>query len=392
MTLEALLFQALNGLAAASSLFFVGAGLSLIFGVTRIINIAHGSFYMLGLYLAATFATKVGGALGFWGGIAAAGLMVAALGALIEMLLLRRVYQAPELFQLLATFALVLIINDATQYVWGPEDLLGPRAPGLRGSVEILGRNFPSYDLFLIVIGPLVLLLLHLMLAKTRFGRLIRAATQDREMVGALGVNQAMLFTVVFVLGAFLAGFGGAQGAVRNPAEIEDPIRPATLPFKLAAAAVLVGLLLLAFAYKASPYALVLGIDVLIAVLFATSLHFIMGPGGMHSFGHAAYFGLGAYGAALMVKFLAAATPVALIAAPLAALMGALLFGWFAVRLSGVYLAMLTLAFAQIVWSILFQWEEVTGGSNGILGIWPQPRFDTRPALDRKSTRLNSSQ
>src|SRR6266404_2296272 len=155
MTLEALLFQALNGLAAASSLFFVGAGLSLIFGVTRIINIAHGSFYMLGLYLAATFATKVGGALGFWGGIAAAGVLVAALGALIEMLLLRRIYQAPELFQLLATFALVLIINDATQYVWGPEDLLGPRAPGLRGSVEILGRNFPSYDLFLIVIGPL---------------------------------------------------------------------------------------------------------------------------------------------------------------------------------------------------------------------------------------------
>jgi len=446
--------------------------LSLIFGVTRIINIAHGSFYMLGLYLAATFATKLVGGLGFWGGILAAGLVVAALGALVELLLLRRIYQAPELFQLLATFALVLIFNDMAQYVWGPEDLLGPRAPGLRGSVEILGRNFPSYDLFLISIGPLVLLLLYLMLAKTRFGRLIRAATQDREMVGALGVNQAMLFTVVFALGAFLAGFGGAlqvarepanlgldlvvisdafvvvvvggmgsitgaflaaviiaevkalcigiglvhfgavavnfskltlvaeflvmaivliarpygllgrpQGAVRNPAEIDDPIRPATWPLKAASAALLIGLLLLPLADKASPYALVLGIDVLIAILFATSLHFIMGPGGMHSFGHAAYFGLGAYGAALMVKFLAAATPVALIAAPLAALMGALLFGWFAVRLSGVYLAMLTLAFAQIVWSILFQWEEVTGGSNGILGIWPQPPFDTRPAF-----------
>src|SRR3989449_1999779 len=472
MSLEAVLFQALNGLAAAASLFFVGAGLSLIFGVTRIINIAHGSFYMLGLYLAYSFATKVGGVIGFWGGIIAAGLVVAALGVLIEILLLRRIYQAPELFQLLATFALVLVINDAAQYLWGPEDLLGPRAPGLRGSVEILGRNFPSYDLFLIVIGPLVLLLLHLMLAKTRFGRLVRAATQDREMVGALGVNQAMLFTVVFVLGAFLAGFGGAlqvtrepanlgldlvvisdafvvvvvggmgsitgaflaaviiaevkalciglglvhfgalavnfskltlvaeflvmaivliarpygllgrpQAAVRNPAEIDDPIRPATLPLKLAAAAVLVGLLLLSFAYKSSPYALVLGIDVLIAILFATSLHFIMGPGGMHSFGHAAYFGLGAYGAALMVKFVAAATPVALIAAPLAALLGALLFGWFAVRLSGVYLAMLTLAFAQIVWSILFQWEDVTGGSNGILGIWPQAPFDSRRAF-----------
>ena len=183
MTLEALLFQALNGLAAASSLFFVGAGLSLIFGVTRIINIAHGSFYMLGLYLAATFAIKVGGGFGFWGGILAAGLVVAALGGLVEMLLLRRIYQAPELFQLLATFALLLVINDVAQYVWGPEDLLGPRAPGLRGSVEILGRNFPSYDLFLIAVGPLVLLLLHLMLARTRFGRLIRAKSDRGVLV-----------------------------------------------------------------------------------------------------------------------------------------------------------------------------------------------------------------
>src|SRR4051794_8709896 len=102
MSLEAVLFQALNGLAAASSLFLVGAGLSLIFGVTRIINIAHGSFYMLGLYLAYTFATGVGGALRFWGGILLAALLVGALGALIEVALLRRIYQSPELFQLLA--------------------------------------------------------------------------------------------------------------------------------------------------------------------------------------------------------------------------------------------------------------------------------------------------
>jgi branched-chain amino acid transport system permease protein len=315
----------------------------------------------------------------------------------------------------------------------------------------------------------MVLLLLHLMLARTRFGRLIRAATQDREMVGALGVNQAMLFTVVFALGALLAGFGGAlqvarepanltldlnvisdafvvvvvggmgsitgaflaalivaevkalcigigvvdfgaftanfskltlvaeflvmavvliarpygllgrpQGAVRNPAEAEDPIRPASLPLKLLGAATLAGLVLLPLASKISPYTVVLGIDVLIAILFATSLHFIMGPGGMHSFGHAAYFGLGAYGAGLMVKFLAAPMPLALLAATIAALAGALIFGWFAVRLSGVYLAMLTLAFAQIVWSILFQWEAVTGGSNGILGIWPQAPFNDR--------------
>jgi branched-chain amino acid transport system permease protein len=470
MTLSGLLFQALNGLSTASGLFFIAVGLSLIFGVSRIINIAHGSLYMLGTYIAYSFATKIGGVLGFWGGIVATALVVAALGAAIEFLLLRRIYRAPELFQLLATFALVLVFNDAALAIWGPEDLLGPRAPGLRGSIEILGRHLPTYDLFLIVIGPVVLLALHLLLAKTRFGRLIRAATQDREMVGALGVNQAMLFTAVFALGAGLAGLGGAlqiarepanlatdliaigdafvvvvvggmgsitgaflaaiiiaevkalciaigvvdlgfvslnfskmtlvaeflvmaivlivrpygllgrkQGMVRSMAEPEEPIRPATVPLKIIGAVIVVVLFCFPLMFReSSPYLLVLGIDVLIAILFAASLHFIAGPGGMHSFGHAAYFGLGAYGAALLVKWLAAPMGLALLAAPVVALAGALLFGWFAVRLSGVYLAMLTLAFAQIVWAAVFQWEELTGGSNGVIGVWPPAPFDKR--------------
>src|SRR6201999_4593466 len=101
---------------------------------------------------------------GFWGGILAAGLVVAALGGFVEMLLLRRIYHAPELFQLLATFALLLVINDAALWLWGPEDLLGPRAPGLRGAVQVLGRNLPTYDVFLIVIAPLVLYALHVAL------------------------------------------------------------------------------------------------------------------------------------------------------------------------------------------------------------------------------------
>src|SRR6266571_2057275 len=117
MTLDGLAFQALNGLASASGLFYVGAGLSLIFGVTRIVNIAHGSLYMLGIYIAYSIATKVGGALGFWSSLLAAPLVVAALGALIEIALLRRIYQAPELFQLLATFAVLLVINDATLWI-----------------------------------------------------------------------------------------------------------------------------------------------------------------------------------------------------------------------------------------------------------------------------------
>src|SRR5215472_9543177 len=167
MTFSGFLFQALNGLAAASGLFFVAVGLSLIFGVTRIINIAHGSLYMLGTYIAASLALKVGGGLGFWGGIVATALIVGLIGAAIEIVLLRRIYRAPELFQLLATFALILVINDLTLWLWGPEDLLGPRAPGFRGAVELFGRRLPTYDLFLILIAPAVLLVLHVALART---------------------------------------------------------------------------------------------------------------------------------------------------------------------------------------------------------------------------------
>src|SRR5271165_1654591 len=220
MTPSAFLFQALNGLSTASGLFFVAVGLSLIFGVTRIINIAHGSLYMLGTYIAYSFATMIGGALGFWGGIVATTIAVGLIGAAIEIVLLRRIYRAPELFQLLATFALVLVINDAALWLWGPEDLLGPRAPGLRGAIAVLGRQLPSYDLFLALAGPLVLVILHMAISRTRFGRLVRAATQDREMVGALGVNQSLLFTAVFTLGAALTGLGGALQMAREPANL----------------------------------------------------------------------------------------------------------------------------------------------------------------------------
>ena len=174
---------------------------------------------------------------------------------------------------------------------------------------------------------------------------------------------------------------GRRQMVVRSLAEPEEPLRPASTALKAVGAGVVVALALTPLLAGSQPYVLVLGIDVLLMVLFATSLHFIMGPGGMHSFGHAAYFGLGAYGAGLLVKWFAATMPFGLLAAPVLALLGALLFGWFAVRLSGVYLAMLTLAFAQIVWSIATQWGDLTGGSNGILGIWPSPPFDLRPAF-----------
>src|SRR3954463_10636538 len=145
------LVQFLTGLASAASLFLVASGLSIIFGVTRIVNFAHGAFYMLGAYVAFTLTERFSGAPGFWGGIVAAGLIVAVLGVLVEMVLLRRIYQSPELFQLLATFGLTLMVEDIVVLIWGPSDLLGRRAPGFKGAVDFFGQNIPTYDLFLIV-------------------------------------------------------------------------------------------------------------------------------------------------------------------------------------------------------------------------------------------------
>src|SRR5918993_2865042 len=130
------------------------------------------------------------------------------------------VYRAPELYQLLLTFALVLVVSDVVVYFWGTENKTGPSAPGLAGAVPIAGQLFPTYDLVLIVVGPLVALGLWWLFYRTRWGVLIRAATQDREMVAALGVDQARLFTAVFALGAALAGLGGALQVPRQPLTI----------------------------------------------------------------------------------------------------------------------------------------------------------------------------
>jgi branched-chain amino acid transport system permease protein len=443
---SAILLQFLNGLAAASSLFLLAAGLSLIFGVSRIVNFAHGSLYMLGMYLAVWLAPRMG----YWLSVPLAALLVAAAGATIEMLVLRRLYKAPELLQLLATFALVLLVRDFALWAWGPVDMLGPRAPGFADAVSIAGSRFPRYELLLIFLGPLVFGLLHLALTRTRWGTLVRAATQDREMAGALGVNQRWLFTGVFALGALLAGLGGALAVPREPASLEIDLAAISDAFVVVVvgglgsipgaflAALLIGevkafcialgyskvtlavefivmalvlvirpwgllgrpvlaqrgaasvepplgrlepkgwlafglcmAVLAAVPLASGEYTLVLLTDILVFALFAVSLHFMMGPGGLVSFGHAAYFGLGAYGAALLLLRWHAPMEAALVFGPLLALAGALVFGWFCVRLSGVYLAMLTLAFAQIAWSIAFQWDTVTGGSNGLIGVWP---------------------
>lgn len=140
-----LLVQLVNGLADACALFLVASGLSLIFGVTRIVNFAHGSLYMVGVYVAYSLTSRFGASvMGFWASIVGAALIVGALGAIIEVSVLRRIYRAPELFHLLATFALVLILRDAALYLWGPDDLFGPRAPHLAGAVSCSDMRCPS--------------------------------------------------------------------------------------------------------------------------------------------------------------------------------------------------------------------------------------------------------
>ena len=445
------LAQILAGLANASALFLVASGLTLIFGVTRIVNFAHGSLYMLGAYIAWSLMQVLTGMFGFWSSVVLAGIATGLIGLVIEMTILRRVYQAPELFQLVATFGVILVIQDIALLTWGAEDLLGPRAPGLTGAIEIMGQKVPQYDLALIAITPVAGFMLWYLMARTRIGILVRAATQDREMIAALGVNQAWLFSGVFFLGAMMAGLGGALQLPKGGADLlmdfnilaaifvvvviggmgsipgaliaavlisvlnvfgvrllpqstlalmfvvmavvlvvrpygilgreeeagehgqagepEQPIKPYGRRARLLVAGLLAALALApVFDNRFLP---VLLSDIIILCLFAASLHFMLGLGGLVSFGHAALYGGGAYGAALLVQYAHSPMELALIIAPLAGGLLAVVIGWFCIRLTGVYFAMLTLAFAQLLWSIVFQWGDVTGGDDGILGIWP---------------------
>ncbi|MGH7418023.1 MAG: ABC transporter permease, partial [Candidatus Rokuibacteriota bacterium] len=405
---------------------------------------------MLAAYLTYSLAAALpGGPVAFYAAVLLAALLVALLGGLVEVLLLRRVYRAPELYQLLLTFALVLVASDAVRYFWGADNKTGPNAPGLAGAVPIAGQLFPSYDLAVIGFGPLVALGLWLLFHRTRWGILIRAATQDREMVAALGVDQSRLFTSVFVLGSFLAGLGGAlqvprlalttvmdtsiiveafvvvviggMGSVwgallaslligvlnaygvlllpkaaivlifvvmavvlvvrpwgllgRPEIQLRPPgggVVAETAPRRVGAAWLVLGLVVLALLPLGLPtFWVSIAVEIFAFALFAASLHLLMAVGGMVSFGHAAYFGLGAYGAALLLKTAGLPMPAAFVVAPLVAALAAVVFGYFCVRLSSIYFAMLTLAFAQIVYAIAHQWDEVTGGDNGVLSVWP---------------------
>ena len=444
-----------NGLAHASTLFLMAAGLTLIFGVTRIVNFAHGSFYMVAALVCAhvlrDWWPSAGESVAGYVTVMLFGIALSALlGALSEYFLLRRLYGAPELYQLLATFGLSLFLHDTLRRIVGPEEVFAPRFPGLKGSVEWAGGYFPSYQLLLIGLGPLVGACLHLLLTRSRWGRRLRAATHDRDMVAALGLNPAPLMLGAVTLGCGLAGLGGVLQLPREPANLQMDIsmvvetfvvvvtgglgslsgaffaalliglvqsfgaaifptatqvfvfatmgcvlaiRPQGLrgkpldahPTEVGArmhlwparsvhfSGVLLGLLTLLAAVLAggllNVYWQYVLCDILIMVVFAVSLQAMMALGGMVSFGHAAFFGVGALGAAWVHLTWGWGLGGALLFATASAATLAALFGWVLVRSAGVYLAMLSLSLAQWVWAIASQWDAVTGGDNGRIGL-----------------------
>ena len=206
--------QVMSGLSTAMFLFLVSVGMSLIFGVTRIVNLAHGSFYMVGAYFMVSASEVLPDT--WWRfplTLVVASLGVAVLGGVIEIGLLRRIYHRDPLLQLVLTFGLILVIGTLVLVVWGPDNKSVARPDALAGSVKIFGQPFPSYYLLVLSLSPVVGALLWLIFYRTRWGMLVRAATVDREMLGALGVNVSTLYTQVFVFGSWLAGFGGALSA-----------------------------------------------------------------------------------------------------------------------------------------------------------------------------------
>lgn len=209
MTLLLLVEQGLNGLQLGVMLFLMAAGLTLVFGIMDMINLAHGSFYMVGAYLTAAFAPVFDS---FALAVLAALPLAALVGMAVEVVALRTLYRREHLDQVLATFGLILFFNELVRIVWGPQPIFLQPPPWLAGTVEIIpGVPYPAFRLAIIAVGLAVAVFLYLLITRTRTGMLIRAGASNREMLGALGVDVKRLYTLVFGLGAALAALAGAM-------------------------------------------------------------------------------------------------------------------------------------------------------------------------------------
>jgi branched-chain amino acid transport system permease protein len=209
MTGILILEQTLNGLQFGLMLFLLAAGLTLVFGIMDMINLAHGSLYMIGAYLMAAIAQATGS---FWVALPLAVIATAIVGMLLEIALLRRLYQRDHLTQVLATFAVILIANEVIRLIFGPQPIMLNTPPALSGPVELIpGLTYSSYRLLIIGVGLAVAVVLYILVTKTRTGMLVRAGASNREMATAMGVNIKALFTLVFGVGAALCAIAGAM-------------------------------------------------------------------------------------------------------------------------------------------------------------------------------------
>ena len=201
--------QSLNGLQFGLMLFLLAAGLTLVFGIMDMINLAHGSLYLVGAYLMASIVQATGS---FFLSIPLAILATAAVGALLEVSILRRLYARDHMSQVLATFALLLIANELVRIIWGSQPIMLNTPPSLSGPVELFtGMTYPAYRLLVIGMGLVVALVLYLLVTRTRAGMLVRAGASNREMATAMGVDIKRLFTIVFAFGAGLCAVAGAM-------------------------------------------------------------------------------------------------------------------------------------------------------------------------------------
>ncbi len=217
MNWEAIVGQVISGISNGMVLFIIASGLTLVFGVLRVINFAHGSLYMLGAFLAVTISSILASEVfGFWIALLTVPVLVALVGYVLERFLFRRIYGKEHLLQLLLTYGLTLLLGDVARLLWGGEIYRMDRPDFLRGRIEVAGLRILNYDVFLVVVGLLIGAGLWFLLQRTRFGRITRAAVANPEILSTLGTNVDRIFTLAFMLGTALAGLGGVLVAARS--------------------------------------------------------------------------------------------------------------------------------------------------------------------------------
>ena len=430
---QVVLFNVFNGLIVGAFYALMALGLSLILNLSGVINFAHGGFLALGAYLAYTLIPYIG----FWGALILAPPLTAALGLVVERLLIRPLYGQDPLYSLLLTFGLAYIFEDMMRVIWGAQSVPFQVPGWLMTSLSSQFFFVTGYRVFMILIVTAAVGGLFAVLKYTRLGMRIRAGTRDLDTVSTLGVNVRVLRSLNFGIGIYMAGLAGVLAAgllglsptiganlimpsfvaiivgglgslVWNAARRLDdrrrlraggglfplrhrggdlrhdgacPARPPPRPARRRGEAALSGartrvfdaaiclaLLFMPLWMGAIGGYTELATRIVVMGLAAMSLNFLLGFTGVLSFGHAAYFGLGAYGAAMAIKYLGAGTIPAIGLGVVVATIAAMIIGALIIKLRGVYFAMVTIAFGQVFYFIAFRWNAVTGGDDGLTG------------------------